>query len=826
VTLTLLLQLAVAAPGACQPASTAIAYTLSIPEAGLDDPAAYDGYSTRFFRDAAGNTFQIYLKEREGRLVHIWANAANESAGLTVRDSANDPVPLAWASDSSCVSSRDADRSLEYRLLANQPEVRIGHFVLGSMRIERDFQYPRHHLEPFGDPFVVRELREFVENISQIPELERQRHLALLNARSVSELGDRLHPSIRLLTEGAQQVARIEQASLDGRNRLLLELGVPMADAQMDIMEGHTLRVRARSARPLQLTLRVTTNAAPLTPLQRADIFNRPFFAFYDSLRIEHDRALAGQGATADARVMRFRLLERQVRGMELLSSREKLMAGMPNYATYFGRDMQMSALLMQPIWSSSMNEHVIGSVLRKLRPNGEVSHEEALGGQAIREHAQEYNALVAESRAATDTAEAMRLLRRAGALLTDMQAVRENHAMVDDEFQLPVLAAKYLADPDITDERKRAFLNEPGWAGDDASRLSLLLRNLGLVAELSSAYVQQPIAENMIAFAEREPGRYHASSWRDSGAGYGNGRFAMDVNVVWVPHALHSAGVILQNLRRLGYTDGDLERASPTLRASVLGGYARAPESMDRAIEVWQGTARHFTVRLSAEEARARIERKLASLPSQEAQYWRDVLSRNAIPERGLEFLALSLDGAGRPVAVMHTDVATRWFLDDVTASVVRDPGRVPEVVNELNVAFLPYPIGLLVNGLGPLVANDAYATPEVWAAFEQDDYHSPRVVWGREVNLILLGLMRQIDAARAANTQAASLQPYLAALDAALRKTLASAEESGLKHNEVWSYRIEGDRLQPIRWGSSTDVQLWNLTNLVVEFLLARER
>lgn len=39
-----------------------------------------------------------------------------------------------------------------------------------------------------------------------------------------------------------------------------------------------------------------------------------------------------------------------------------------------------------------------------------------------------------------------------------------------------------------------------------------------------------------------------------------------------------------------------------------------------------------------------------------------------------------------------------------------------------------------------------------------------------------------------------------------------------------EVWSYRIAGDRLQPVRWGNSADVQLWNLTNLVVELERAR--
>jgi hypothetical protein len=87
--------------------------------------------------------------------------------------------------------------------------------------------------------------------------------------------------------------------------------------------------------------------------------------------------------------------MERQVRGVELLSSKEKLMAGLPNFATYFGRDMMMTALMMQPIWTAGMSEHVIASVLRKLSPNGDVSHEEALGGQAIRENAVVYDSLI-----------------------------------------------------------------------------------------------------------------------------------------------------------------------------------------------------------------------------------------------------------------------------------------------------------------------------------------------------------------------------------------------------------------------------------------------
>jgi hypothetical protein len=43
-------------------------------------------------------------------------------------------------------------------------------------------------------------------------------------------------------------------------------------------------------------------------------------------------------------------------------------------------------------------------------------------------------------------------------------------------------------------------------------------------------------------------------------------------------------------------------------------------------------------------------------------------------------------------------------------------------------------------------------------------------------------------------------------------------------LKHNELWSYRVEDNRLLPIRYGASTDIQLWNLTDLAVQFALDR--
>src|ERR1041385_8995448 len=91
---------------------------LTFPEAGLDDPAAYQGYETRVYRDARRNAFQVYLDRRRGRVVHLWAVSG-------------------------------AGRSVAYRLEAGSP-LRLGLFLLGSMRVERDFGYADRDSLPLG----------------------------------------------------------------------------------------------------------------------------------------------------------------------------------------------------------------------------------------------------------------------------------------------------------------------------------------------------------------------------------------------------------------------------------------------------------------------------------------------------------------------------------------------------------------------------------------------------------------------------------------------------------------------------------------------------
>jgi hypothetical protein len=178
--------------------------------------------------------------------------------------------------------------------------------------------------------------------------------------------------------------------------------------------------------------------------------------------------------------------------------------------------------------------------------------------------------------------------------------------------------------------------------------------------------------------------------------------------------------------------------------------------------------------------------------------------VDRQGEPRDSLTFLVLSLDAAGRPIPVVNTDPATELFLN-------RDM-RPETVLAEIEPFLRAYPVGLFAEGLGPLVANDAYASPQTWERFKADHYHGPRVVWGREVNLLLLGL---------ANHKAVVSDR---ALDDALNRTLTAVNASGLQHNELWSYEIRDGTLMPVRYGTSSDVQLWNTTNLVVQYVLSQ--
>jgi hypothetical protein len=743
---------------------------LAFPEPGLDDPAAYHGYQTRVYRDASGNAFQVYLNGNSGRVVHLWADAADESAGFTVRDAAGRPAELAWGSARAIVAASAGTRSVAYGLEAPS-QVTIGLFLLGSMRVERDLQYAGRDSLPFdATPFPQQELAELIDHLGRLQPRERTRQLALLGVTTIDALRARLVPQIATQRGDTAWVVRVEQVSFDGRTHLWLALE---GDARETIptLAGSAVTVRRLAGGAVRLRVRVTTDAAALTPLTRADIFNDAFRRFYDVVRAD------------TAHPERLRRLEREVRGMELLCYGEKLMAGLPNFATYFGRDMLMTALLMRPVWAPAMPEHVLASALRKLAADGDVSHEEALGGQAIRENAALYNRLVRERR-----------LVRAREVLAHLAATRENYIMVDDDVQLPIVAARYLADARVPAERKRRFLSQE-------RRAERLLANLAFVARAAAAYVRAPVATNLVSFPRAPDGYWIGASWRDSRAGYGGGRFAMDVNVVWMPRALQAIGAIIDALHQLGVT--------PVIRDRSLATLAHDRAALERAVAVWKGAERHFQIALAADEIARRIRARLQWLPGPERDYWASVWQQAGAPADTLRFLALALDAAGQPIPIVNTDPAMLLLVDSLA------PERVRDLIAPI---MTPYPIGLFVDDLGPLVANDTYAGSDVWESFRRDPYHSPTVVWGRDVNLLLAGLALQ--GARAAPDGGPG--PF----EDALQRTGTAVDRSGLRHAELWSYRIADRKLVPMRYGTSSDVQLWSLTDLAVQYLLNRPR
>jgi hypothetical protein len=471
---------------------------------------------------------------------------------------------------------------------------------------------------------------------------------------------------------------------------------------------------------------------------------------------------------------------------------------------------MLVSALMMQPIWRPEMAEFVIAAALGKLGPNGGVSHEEALGEQAVREAVAEYVALMRAARAAGDRRVADSLTTRAEQALRTQRRTRENYHMVDDEFQLPIMVGRWLTDPRATPDAQRRFLRTRGASG--RVHLAELVDELAFVARLAAPYAADPRPSTLVSFGRRDT-LWGSESWRDSGAGYGNGRYAMDVNAIWVPNALDALVDIARALPRLGVDVDSLVRAHPALRGSApLAAWLRDTVALRRAAATWRGATRHFVVQRSPSETRAAVASRLATLSADERAWWTQRFATQPTRDEPLTFLALALDSTGAPVAVINSDPATRLFLENAAADSVA-------VLRDVRPFADSYPRGLLVDGVGPMVTNDIFATPAVWREFDRDPYHGPRVAWGREVNLFVLGAARQVAALPASRTQ------YRATLRAAIDTVVRAVEASGF-HAELWSHAFRDGRPRAARYGTGNDLQLWSTTDLVVQYTLSTLR
>src|SRR3989442_12825587 len=99
---------------------------------------------------------------------------------------------------------------------------------------------------------------------------------------------------------------------------------------------------------------------------------------------------------------------------------------------------------------------------------------------------------------------------------------------MVDDDFQLPVVAAHYLADPRVPADRKRDFLHTE-------HHLARLVSNLTFVPRQAAPYARDPVATNLVSFPRAPDSGWLPASWPDRRARHRGRRFGMDLDAILV---------------------------------------------------------------------------------------------------------------------------------------------------------------------------------------------------------------------------------------------------------------------------------------------------
>ena len=270
------------APGPSQAAPV-----LAFPEPGLDDPAAYQGYQTRFYRDSKRNTVQIYLEPRggAGRQPGLGRRGQRERRASPRAMPPGRPAPLAWAA-----GQRGGERfgrasgASSTASTAEAPRVDAG-----LVRARLDAGRARLQLRPAAPPAVHRARRSVVAGgvaaggatWRDCRRRSSRRHLALLRrgqpgrARGAS----RAPPSpARSATAGWLRARRAALARRPEPGSCWSSRRVAGA-APREPSRPHRRRSGRRTGRPVRFRMRVATDAEPLTPLAREEIFNREFLA-------------------------------------------------------------------------------------------------------------------------------------------------------------------------------------------------------------------------------------------------------------------------------------------------------------------------------------------------------------------------------------------------------------------------------------------------------------------------------------------------------------------------------------------------------------------
>ncbi|MBI2895750.1 MAG: hypothetical protein HYY06_19490 [Deltaproteobacteria bacterium] len=450
----------------------------------------------------------------------------------------------------------------------------------------------------------------------------------------------------------------------------------------------------------------------------------------------------------------------KDLRALSFLAYREKLLAGSWRFLTYFGRDTLLSLRLLLPVLRPAVVEAGLGAVLERVGPSGEVAHEEDVGEWAA----------IANARETEPT--------------LDRERPRLDYKMVDDDFLLAPVVASWALQTRAGQERAPALLARS--RPDGCTFADALRTNLERVLTLAAPFAASPRPTAMVGL----PDGASVGEWRDSEHGLGGGRFAYDVNVALVPAALEAAASLL---------------ASP-----LLGTDVRAAERARSMASAWTRASSYFRVVVSKKDAKALI----ASYADEQGLGLAVRAALDSV-DAPIRFPALSLDGDGRPIPVMHSDHGFQLLfgrppfedLDDAAERVLR-----------------PFPAGLKTP-VGVVVANPAFA-PRLRPLFGRDRYHGA-VVWSWQQAMLAAGLDRQL----ARGDLPAPMRRKLKRAQKALWGVIRAADR--IRTSELWTWTARGDRIDLVPFGrdgahddESNAVQLWSTVYLAVRPPSSRRR
>jgi hypothetical protein len=482
-----------------------------------------------------------------------------------------------------------------------------------------------------------------------------------------------------------------------------------------------------------RLRMRVTamTGDGPLAPIAESDLLNG--------------------SAKPDARL-------RQI--LAFLSYEGKLLAGSWRFNTYFGRDTLMSLELLMPALQPAPVEAGLSAVLERLNVDGEVAHEEDIGEYAV--------------------------LRRMAQGDEANDAPVYDYKMIDDDFLLPIVAARYLLVTPAGRERAPEFLARKTTSGETYG--AALVRNFRFVVSAASAFARNPEWRNLVAL---KPG-VNVGNWRDSEDGLGGGRFPYDVNGVFVPAALEAIGRFYDTGILQGYT-------GPDAGISDAG----------RMADTWQRLARpYFETTLASDIARAEAKRYARSIGVPSAA------ALTSLGDNPVTFHAVALDEAGAPVPILNSDEGFALLFLDMA------PEEVERIVATL---MRPFPAGLMTD-VGPLVANPAYADDELEPAFGRARYHGT-VIWSWQQAMLAAGIARQLERGDLTTSARSTL------ISARARMESAMAQSHTLRGSELWSWSQENGRYVVEPFGQRTEdetesnaAQLWSTVYLAAPTEMSR--